>query len=52
MKSPCIKICKIDPATKYCSGCFRSIKEIREWIKLTDQERDDIMEQIEKRKIQ
>jgi predicted Fe-S protein YdhL (DUF1289 family) len=51
MKSPCIKICQIDPATKHCSGCFRTIKEIATWSRLTEQERDDIMEEIDNRRL-
>jgi predicted Fe-S protein YdhL (DUF1289 family) len=51
MKSPCIKICQIDPATKHCSGCFRTIKEIATWSRLTEQERHDIMKEIDNRKL-
>lgn len=29
--SPCIGICKMDEARKWCSGCFRSIPELTAW---------------------
>ena len=29
--SPCISVCRMDPTTDWCSGCFRSIDEIRVW---------------------
>jgi len=30
MKSPCVKICKLDPFGKYCMGCGRTIDQIKE----------------------
>ena len=29
--SPCVNICQIDPATKWCRGCARTIQEIAGW---------------------
>ena len=29
--SPCIKQCRIDEATGYCAGCWRSLAEIASW---------------------
>jgi predicted Fe-S protein YdhL (DUF1289 family) len=34
--SPCIKICKIDPETKLCAGCYRTIEEIAAWASLSE----------------
>ena len=50
MNSPCIKVCKIAPDTGFCVGCFRTIDEIRLWKKLTDVQRQDIMDLLEKRR--
>ena len=29
--SPCLGICLMDPATRMCRGCLRTIDEIRGW---------------------
>jgi predicted Fe-S protein YdhL (DUF1289 family) len=31
IESPCINICEIDPATRLCEGCYRSLDEIAAW---------------------
>lgn len=48
IKSPCIKICKLENG--HCVGCFRTIDEITQWKHLTDEERDVILHEVEKRK--
>lgn len=29
--SPCIKVCTVDPATRLCAGCGRTLDEIAAW---------------------
>jgi hypothetical protein len=29
--SPCIGICLVDPATRQCRGCLRTVDEIARW---------------------
>ena len=29
--SPCISVCSVDPVTKMCIGCLRTLKEIGAW---------------------
>jgi predicted Fe-S protein YdhL (DUF1289 family) len=29
--SPCILVCELDPRTKVCIGCGRTLDEIAEW---------------------
>ncbi|RYF17078.1 MAG: DUF1289 domain-containing protein [Comamonadaceae bacterium] len=29
--SPCISICRMDPDTELCVGCFRTLDEIAAW---------------------
>jgi len=29
--SPCINVCKMNPATGLCEGCLRSLDEIASW---------------------
>lgn len=34
--SPCISVCRMDPASGLCEGCWRTIGEIVEWGRLDD----------------
>ena len=46
IESPCIKVCKIHPVLKHCTGCFRSLTEIGMWTKYTDEQRNAIMKEL------
>ncbi|WP_454657628.1 DUF1289 domain-containing protein [Bosea beijingensis] len=41
--TPCIKICVIDPVSKLCEGCGRTLAEIAQWGRLSEAERLAIM---------
>ena len=41
--SPCTKVCTIDPASRLCRGCGRSLDEIAGWMSLSDSERALLM---------
>ncbi len=43
MISPCIKLCTIDPVTRLCAGCGRTLTEIGQWASYSDEERKRIM---------
>lgn len=43
VKSPCVKICVVDPATGWCEGCFRTMAEIGSWMRYSAAERDQVM---------
>jgi len=45
IESPCVKICKIEEidGVKTCIGCDRTLEQIRDWSKYTDEERHAIM---------
>lgn len=49
MKSPCVKICKLDEKG-FCLGCKRSKEEIKNWIFYTDEERNKIIISLKERK--
>lgn len=49
--SPCNKKCIMDPVTHYCRGCLRTIDEIIQWTQYSQQERDQIIQQAEIRKL-
>lgn len=50
METPCVKICVIDPATKQCTGCLRTLEEIARWASLSNVERRRIMTELPARK--
>ena len=35
--SPCISVCKLNSATEFCDGCFRTLDEIAAWSRLDDE---------------
>jgi predicted Fe-S protein YdhL (DUF1289 family) len=37
--SPCIGICIMDPRTRQCRGCLRTIEEIAGWYEASTQEK-------------
>ncbi|HEY1837829.1 MAG TPA: DUF1289 domain-containing protein [Rhizomicrobium sp.] len=43
ISSPCIKICEIDPASRLCRGCGRSLNEIAQWGSLSEAQRRVLM---------
>jgi predicted Fe-S protein YdhL (DUF1289 family) len=47
--SPCTKVCTIDPASRLCRGCGRSLDEIARWMSLSDSERTRIIGDLPRR---
>lgn len=43
IESPCIKLCVIQPESRLCTGCLRTIEEITAWSRLSPEERRSIM---------
>ena len=48
--SPCNNNCVVSSLTGYCEGCFRLLKEIIDWEKASNYEKENILENCEKRK--
>lgn len=48
--TPCIQVCKLDPASGFCLGCSRTIEEIAAWPKLSREEKRLVYAELEKRK--
>ena len=44
--SPCISVCRLDPATQVCIGCGRTIAEIAAWPSLSEAERAAIVRRL------
>jgi len=43
MKSPCIKVCQMDPARGVCIGCCRTLDEIARWGGMSDAQREQVL---------
>lgn len=48
--NPCINICRMDQARKFCQGCGRTLMEIGGWERLTDAQRAEVMEALPARR--
>ncbi len=49
IESPCIKICVIEPKSRLCTGCLRSIDEIGAWSMMSPEARAMVMEELPSR---
>ena len=43
-ETPCIAVCMMDPKTKLCFGCGRTLPEIARWHRMETAERLAVME--------
>ena len=50
MKSPCIKVCQMDPVRGVCMGCCRTLDEIARWSQLGDAQRAAVMAELPERR--
>ncbi len=50
VESPCISVCKIDPTTGYCFGCWRTRVEISGWSEKSSEDRWEIIRNMHKRR--
>jgi predicted Fe-S protein YdhL (DUF1289 family) len=48
VKSPCISVCMLNNED-ICTGCYRSASEITNWTKLSNQQKQEIMESVRAR---
>ncbi|MBC7580997.1 MAG: DUF1289 domain-containing protein [Tardiphaga sp.] len=48
-ESPCIAVCIIDPSTKLCLGCGRTLPEIARWHGMPGAERLEVMASLDAR---
>jgi hypothetical protein len=44
--SPCLGICLMDPATRMCRGCLRTVEEIALWWDASAAEKRTILERL------
>ena len=43
LETPCIAVCMMDPKTKLCFGCGRTLPEIARWHRMESAERLAVM---------
>jgi|TARA_R110000782_G_C14476980_1_gene375460 uncharacterized protein len=48
--SPCISVCKFDPVTGYCLGCWRTKNEKFSWRDASREVRIEVIEELHKRR--
>lgn len=47
--SPCVGVCQINASTKYCLGCWRTLKEVAHWSRYSNDEREILMKELAER---
>ncbi|MEQ8654194.1 MAG: DUF1289 domain-containing protein [Kiloniellales bacterium] len=45
--SPCIAVCQMDADNRFCIGCHRNLDEIRDWMIMTTDEKQSVIDRIE-----
>jgi predicted Fe-S protein YdhL (DUF1289 family) len=50
VKSPCIKVCQMDPVKGVCIGCCRTLDEIARWGGMTEAQRETVLGQLGERR--
>jgi predicted Fe-S protein YdhL (DUF1289 family) len=48
--SPCLGICLMDPVTRQCRGCLRTVDEIARWYEASAAEKRDLLATLEARR--
>jgi predicted Fe-S protein YdhL (DUF1289 family) len=48
--SPCLGICLMDPRTRMCRGCLRTVEEIAAWYNASAAEKRAILARLEARR--
>jgi uncharacterized protein len=51
VKSPCIKVCQMDPVKAVCIGCCRTLDEIARWGGMTEEEQLQVMGELPMRRL-
>ena len=47
--SPCLSVCRMDPAAEWCEGCFRTLDEIAAWGRMHDEAKREVWQAIAER---
>jgi len=47
--SPCVGVCQINASTKYCLGCWRTLREVAHWSRYSNDEKEILMTELTER---
>jgi predicted Fe-S protein YdhL (DUF1289 family) len=50
--SPCINVCRMNPATGLCDGCLRTLDEIASWGSASTAQKENILQALPGRRQQ
>ena len=50
--SPCINVCRMNPDTGLCEGCYRTLDEIAAWSGMSAEERRAVLARLPARRPQ
>ncbi len=48
--SPCVDVCRMNPARDLCEGCFRTVDEIAAWSRMNDRDKFAVLAQLDARR--
>jgi uncharacterized protein len=51
VKTPCIKVCQMEPRLGLCLGCRRTLDEIARWGAMSDGERERVIAELPRRSL-
>lgn len=50
VRSPCVKVCELDPANALCRGCFRTQDERDWWVAYSAEQQREVLRRCEQRR--
>ena len=50
--SPCINVCRMNPDTTQCEGCYRTLDEIAAWSAMSPEEKLAVLAKLPARRAQ
>ena len=50
VRSPCVKVCELDPANGLCRGCYRTQDERDWWVAYSDLQQREVLRRCEQRR--
>lgn len=48
--SPCVRVCVMDAARRYCVGCLRTLQEIAGWAEMAEEDRAAVLARLPERR--